>query len=74
MEGFCRKGICLTNGQALTEIAQNHTISFGHEEGNPVPKRVFCDDQEITDEIRTAKNRQKRFGGVGGTGGKAGIG
>ena len=46
-----QEGICLTNGQALTEIAQNHTISFGHEEGNPVPKRVFCDDQEITDEI-----------------------
>ena len=36
-----QEGICLTNGQALTEIAQNHTISFGHEEGNPVPKRVF---------------------------------
>lgn len=50
-----QEGICLTNGQALTEIAQNHTISFGHEEGNPVPKRVFCDDQEITDEIRTAE-------------------
>ena len=27
MEGFCRKGICLTNGQALTD-AQNHTIGL----------------------------------------------
>ena len=40
------EGISLENKPALAEIARTHTISFGHEEGNPVPKQVFCDNQE----------------------------
>ena len=30
-------------------------ISFGHVEGDPVPRRVFIDEEEITDKIRTAE-------------------
>lgn len=48
-------GISLEDKQALAEIAQNSEISFGHVEGDPVPKRVFIDGQEITDQIRTAE-------------------
>ncbi len=49
------EGVSLTDSQALAEIARTHAISFGHEEGDPVPKQVFCDGQEITNEIRTAE-------------------
>lgn len=48
-------GVALDDQAALGEIARNHEISFGHVEGDPVPRRVFIDGQEITDEIRTAQ-------------------
>lgn len=48
-------GVALDDQSALGEIARNHEISFGHVEGDPVPRRVFIDGQEITDEIRTAQ-------------------
>ena len=30
-------------------------IAFGHVEGDPVPRRVFIGDDEVTDAIRTAE-------------------
>lgn len=48
-------GITLDDETALGDIARNHEISFGHVEGDPVPRRVFIDGEEITDKIRTAE-------------------
>ena len=48
-------GVALDDQAALGEIARDHEISFGHVEGDPVPRRVFIDGQEITDEIHTAQ-------------------
>lgn len=50
-----KDGVALDDQAALEEIARDHEISFGHVEGDPVPRRVFIDGQEITDEIRTAQ-------------------
>lgn len=50
-----KDGVALDDQAALGEIARDHEISFGHVEGDPVPRRVFIDGQEITDEIRTAQ-------------------
>ena len=48
-------GVALDSAQDLGELASNHEISFGHVEGDPVPRRVFIDETEITTEIRTAE-------------------
>ena len=48
-------GVELDDAQALGDIAQQHVITFGHEQGDPVPRRVFLDDQEITDGIRSTE-------------------
>lgn len=48
-------GVALDDERALGLLAHNHTIDFGHVEGDPVPRRVFIDDIEITDAIRTAE-------------------
>ncbi len=48
-------GVALEDADALGAIARNHKISFGHTEGDPVPRRVFSDETEITDAIRTAE-------------------
>ena len=48
-------GSALDDETALGDIARNHEISFGHVEGDPVPRRVFIDGEEITDKIRTAE-------------------
>lgn len=50
-----REGVSLDDAKALGDLAQNHAISFGHTPGDPVPRRVFLDDEEITDGIRTAE-------------------
>lgn len=47
--------IALDDADALGGLAQNHTIDFGHVEGDPVPRRVFIDGTDITDAIRTAE-------------------
>ena len=36
-------------------IARTYDIAFGHVEGDPVPRRVFIGDDEVTDAIRTAE-------------------
>lgn len=48
-------GVSLDDEAALGEIARTYDIAFGHVEGDPVPKRVFIGDAEVTDAIRTAE-------------------
>ena len=48
-------GVALDDDAALGEIARGKNIEFGHEAGDPVPKRVFVDGTEVTDAIRTAE-------------------
>lgn len=47
-------GIDLSDGERLGVLAHEKQISFGHVEGDPVPRRVFVDGFEVTDAIRTA--------------------
>ena len=48
-------GVALDDEPALGEIARTYDIAFGHVEGDPVPRRVFIGDDEVTDAIRTAE-------------------
>ena len=50
-----QNGVPLDDDAALGEIARTHDIAFGHVEGDPVPRRVFIGDAEVTDAIRTAE-------------------
>ena len=50
-----QNGVSLADEAALGEIARTYDIAFGHVEGDPVPKRVFIGDAEVTDAIRTAE-------------------
>lgn len=47
-------GISLDDASSLGAVAASRPISFGHNEGDPVPKRVFIDGDEVTDAIRSA--------------------
>lgn len=49
------EGSDLSDEQRCGAIAREKAISFGHVEGDPVPKRVFIDGVEVTDAIRTAQ-------------------
>lgn len=49
------QGIELSDEERLAVIAHEKAISFGHVEGDPVPKRVFVDGIEVTDAIRSAR-------------------
>ena len=48
-------GVALDDESALGAIARTYDIAFGHVEGDPVPRRVFIGDDEVTDAIRTAE-------------------
>ncbi len=48
-------GVALDDDATLGEVARTCVIAFGHEAGDPVPKRVFVGDAEVTDAIRTAE-------------------
>lgn len=48
-------GVALDDEPTLSEIARTYDIAFGHVEGDPVPRRVFIGDDEVTDAIRTAE-------------------
>ena len=48
-------GVALDDEPALGAIARAYDIAFGHVEGDPVPRRVFIGDDEVTDVIRTAE-------------------
>ena len=48
-------GIALDDEAALGELARTHQITFEHEAGDPIPKRVLLDGVDITQAIRTAE-------------------
>lgn len=48
-------GVSLEDTEAVGALAHTCTISFRHEQGDPVPRRVFVDDVEVTGAIRTAE-------------------
>ena len=48
-------GVSLEDAEAVGALAHSCTISFRHEQGDPVPRRVFADGVEVTGAIRTAE-------------------
>ena len=48
-------GVALDDEVALGELARTHQITFEHEAGDPIPKRVLLDGVDITQAIRTAE-------------------
>ncbi len=48
------KGIPLDDDAALGKLADRCTITFQHEAGDPIPKRVLIDGNDVTKAIRTA--------------------
>lgn len=48
-------GVALDDEAALGELARTHQITFEHEAGDPIPKRVLLDGVDITQAIRTAE-------------------
>ncbi len=50
-----QNGVPLDDNEALGEVARTYDIEFGHNEGDPVPKRVFIGGVEVTDAIRTTE-------------------
>lgn len=48
-------GVALDDDAALGQVARCYDIAFGHETGNPVPKRVTIGGVDVTDAIRTAE-------------------
>ena len=50
-----RQGTDLADEEALTKLAETCVISFGHVAGDPIPKQVFLDGEEVTRDIRTAE-------------------
>lgn len=48
-------GVPLDDAEACGRIAREKEIAFRHEAGDPVPRRVFIDGDEVTDAIRTAE-------------------
>lgn len=48
-------GVALDDEEGLGAIARTYDIAFGHVEGDPVPRRVFIGDDEVTDAIRAAE-------------------
>lgn len=49
----CERGVDLHDDEALGKIAREAKIVFSHVEGDPIPKQVFIDDNDVTDAIRT---------------------
>ena len=48
-------GVSLEDAEAVGALAHSCTISFRHEQGDPVPRRVFVDGVEVTGAIRAAE-------------------
>ncbi len=49
------RGVALDDEEALGDLARNCEISFGHVAGDPIPKQVFLDGEDVTSAIRTAE-------------------
>ncbi len=63
-----QRGVSLDDVDQLEEIARTEEISFGHVDGDPVPRRVFIGEYEVTDAIRTTEidRSVSRVAAVGG--------
>lgn len=48
-------GIALDDEEALGKLATMAEIAFAHDSGDPIPKNVFIDGEDITSAIRTAE-------------------
>lgn len=48
-------GVPLDDDEALGLLARTHDIAFGHEPGEPVPRRVSIGGIDVTDVIRTSE-------------------
>ena len=48
-------GVALDDEEGLGRVARDYEISFRHEQGDPVPRRVFMGDTEVTEAVRTAE-------------------
>ena len=48
-------GVSLEDAEAVGALAHTCTINFRHEQGDPVPRRVFVDGVEVTEAIRAAE-------------------
>lgn len=48
-------GVALDDADALGRIARTFDIEFGHEPGEPLPKRVLIGGVDVTNTIRTAE-------------------
>lgn len=48
-------GVALDDTDSLGALARTHQITFEHESGDPIPKRVLLDGEDITQAIRTAE-------------------
>lgn len=48
-------GVPLDDDEALGALARSCEVSFGHVAGDPLPRRVFIDGEEVTDAIRTSE-------------------
>ncbi|MDR0514708.1 MAG: (d)CMP kinase [Coriobacteriaceae bacterium] len=48
-----RDGIDLADNEALGALAREKEVSFGHEGGDPLPKKVFIEGVDVTASIRT---------------------
>ncbi len=48
-------GVDLEDAEALGRIAAEFEISFSHEEGDPIPRRVAIGGVDVTDAIRTSE-------------------
>ncbi len=50
-----QEGVDLADEGSLGQLACRCTIEFGHEPGDPLPRRVLVDGVDVTDAIRTAQ-------------------
>lgn len=50
-----QEGVDLADEGSLGQLARRCTIEFGHEPGDPLPRRVLVDGVDVTDAIRTAQ-------------------
>ncbi|MGN0046789.1 MAG: (d)CMP kinase [Eggerthellaceae bacterium] len=50
-----QEGVDLSDDEALGRIACTCKISFGHEPGDPAPRYVYVDGEDVTTLIRTAQ-------------------
>ncbi len=48
-------GVDLNDDSAMGDVARKYEVDFAHEDNNPIPIKVFIDNQDVTRDIRTAE-------------------